>query len=109
MLLPTVISALTIFYTLLTAALFLPLIAGLYSTRVTSRGAIAAMLTSVAIVVASELMTKGQGWWNIPGPVFGFAAGALVMLTVTVARQNVGGEPNSDANSKPEVQNPKSV
>ncbi len=85
MLLPTVISALTIFYTLLTAALLLPLIAGLYSTRVTARAAIASMLASVAVVGASEVMTKGQGWWNVPGPVFGFAAGALVMLFVTLA------------------------
>lgn len=83
--LPTVISALTIFYTLLTAALLLPLIAGLYSKRVTSRAAIASMFVSVGVVVASELMTQGHGWWNIPGVVFGFAAGALVMLTVTLA------------------------
>jgi Na+/pantothenate symporter len=85
MLLPSVIAALTIFYTLLTAALLLPLIAGLYSTRVPSRAAIASMFASVAVVVASEVMTKGQGWWNVPGPVFGFAAGALVMLVVTLA------------------------
>lgn len=85
MLLPSVIAALTIFYTLLTAALLLPLIAGLYSTRVPSRAAIASMFASVAVVVASEVMTKGQGWWNVPGPVFAFAAGALVMLVVTLA------------------------
>jgi SSS family solute:Na+ symporter len=107
MLLPTVISALTIFYTLLTAALFLPLIAGLYSTRVTSRGAIAAMLTSVAIVVASEFLTKGQGWWNIPGTVFGFAAGALVMLAFSLAtRASSDGGSNAALNpeSKSNIQ-----
>jgi SSS family solute:Na+ symporter len=100
MLLPTVITALTIFYTLLTAALLLPLIAGLYSTRVPSRAAIASMLTSVAVVVASEFMTKGQGWWKVPGPVFGFAAGALVMLAVTM-----GAPPATKAFP---IQNPKS-
>ncbi|MEK6299129.1 MAG: sodium:solute symporter family protein [Acidobacteriota bacterium] len=84
MLLPTVISALTIFYTLLTAALLLPLIAGLYSKRVTSRAAIASMFASVAVVAASWLMTRDLGWWYVPGPVFGFAAGAVVMLAVTV-------------------------
>jgi len=89
MLLPTVISALTIFYTLLTAALLLPLIAGLYSKRVTPQAAIASMLASITVVVASELTTKGQGWWSVPGPVFGFAAGALVMLAVTRASTNV--------------------
>jgi solute:Na+ symporter, SSS family len=85
MLLPTVISALTIFYTLLTAALLLPLIAGLYSKRVPAAAAIASMFASVAMVLASELMTKGQGWWKVPGPLFGFAAGAIVMLAVTLA------------------------
>jgi SSS family solute:Na+ symporter len=104
MLLPTVISALTIFYTLLTAALLLPLIAGLYSKRVTSRAAIASMLASVAVVVASELMTKGQGWWNVPGTVFGFAAGALVMLAVSVAtRASSDGVTNPALNPKSKI------
>jgi len=104
MLLPTVISALTIFYTLLTAALLLPLIAGLYLKQVTSRAAIASMVASIALVVASELMTKGQGWWKVPGPVFGFAAGALVMLAVTLAttkRNEVEGA--EDLNPKPKI------
>ncbi|MFY9607348.1 MAG: sodium:solute symporter family protein [Blastocatellia bacterium] len=91
MLLPSVISALTIFYTLLTASLLLPLIVGLYSTRVTSRAAIASMVASVAVVVASEVMTKGQGWWNVPGAVFGFVAGSLVMLAVTLATSKSAG------------------
>ena len=53
------------------------------------------MLTSVAVVTASELMTKGQGWRNIPGPVFGFASGALVMLAVTVwTHSGTNGFPN---------------
>jgi SSS family solute:Na+ symporter len=82
--LPTVISALTIFYTLLTAALLLPLIAGLYSRRVTASAAMTSMCASVAVVVASELFTKGQGWWSVPTPVFAFAAGALVMGVATV-------------------------
>lgn len=104
MLLPTVISALTIFYTLLTAALLLPLIAGLYSKRVNSRAAIASMLTSVAVVTASELMTKGQGWWKIPGPAFGFAAGALVMLAVALANSNSAGvESAADVNPKSKI------
>ena len=104
MVLPSVISALTIFYTLLTAALFLPLIAGLYSTRVTSRAAIASMLASVAVVGASEAMTKGQGWWNVPGPVFGFAAGALVMLFVTLAAgKSAGIEGTAGINTESQV------
>lgn len=100
MLLDTVIGALTIFYTLLPAALLLPLIAGLYLKRVTTRAAIASICVSVAVVVVCELMTKGQGWWQVPGPVFGFAAGALVMLSVTLATgKGSGAEGSKRANS----------
>ncbi|HWO01685.1 MAG TPA: sodium:solute symporter family protein [Blastocatellia bacterium] len=110
MLLPTVISALTIFYTLLTAALFLPLIAGLYSTRVTARAAISAMLTSVAVVVASELLTEGQGWWHVPGTVLGFAAGALAMFVVSFATRGSSSDGTGEAlDQSPEIHDPKSV
>ncbi len=81
--LPTVISALTIFYTLLTAALLFPLVGGLYSTRVSPRAALATMIVSVAITFASELVTHGQGFWSVPSVVLGMAAGALVMAAVS--------------------------
>ena len=81
-LLPTVISALTIFYTLLSAALLIPLIAGLYSTRVTARAAMAAMLASVAVTFAVEVLTVGRGHWSIPPSIFGLAAGMAGLLAV---------------------------
>jgi len=82
-LLPTVISALTIFYTLLTAALLLPLVAGLYSARVSGRAALATMIVSVAVTFANEIATHGRGLWSIPSSILGMAASALVMLLVT--------------------------
>jgi Na+(H+)/acetate symporter ActP len=82
-LLPTVISALTIFYTLLTAALLLPLVAGLYSKRVSGRAALATMIVSVAVTFANEIATHGRGLWSIPSSILGMAASALVMLLVT--------------------------
>jgi SSS family solute:Na+ symporter len=108
-LLPTVISALTIFYTLLTAALLLPLVAGLYTARVTARAAMATMLASVAITFALEIITQAtEGWglppavfallrswremweatagrWGIPPSIWGMAAGAAVMLAASAA------------------------
>ncbi len=81
--LPTVISALTIFYTLLTSALFLPLIAGLYSGRVSGHAALATMLASVVITFASELTTSGRGVCSIPSTILGMAAGGVVMAVVT--------------------------
>ena len=81
--LPTVITALTIFYTLLTAALLLPLLAGLYTKRVTARVAIITMLVSVAVTFALESLTKGQGLWNVPPSICGITVGAIVMLAVS--------------------------
>jgi solute:Na+ symporter, SSS family len=47
--LPSIISALQIFYTLMAAALFAPLIVGLYSKRPTAARAIVAIVTSVGL------------------------------------------------------------
>ena len=82
--LPTVISALTIFYTLLTAALFLPLVAGLYSRRVNARTALATMFVSVAMTIAGELAVRGGFLRNIPSSIMGMTAGGLVMAVMTV-------------------------
>ncbi len=87
-LLPTVITALTIFYTLLTAALLLPIVAGLFFTRVTARAAMTAMLVSVAVTFTVERVTAGQGKWGVPSLILGLSAGAVVMLTVALARKN---------------------
>ncbi len=83
-LLETVIGALTIFYTMLTAALLLPLIAGLYSKRVTARAAIATMLVSVAVTFALERLTGGQGQWGVPSLTWGTLAGLVVMIAVSL-------------------------
>lgn len=83
-LLPTVISALTIFYTLLVAALLLPLIAGLYTSSVGARVIIAVMLVSVGVTFLLELISRGQGVGGVPSLIAGIAAGALVMLIARV-------------------------
>jgi solute:Na+ symporter, SSS family len=77
---PTVISALKIFYTLLSAALLLPLVAGLYTNRVSARGATATMLVSVAVTFALEVISGGRGILGVPSLVVGIAAGGAVML-----------------------------
>jgi SSS family solute:Na+ symporter len=82
-LLETVIQALTIFYTLLSAALFLPLIAGLYTKRVKARAAIATMLVSVAVTFALERVTEGQGQWGVPSLIWAAAVGLVVMVVMT--------------------------
>ena len=79
-LLPDVISALTIFYTLLSAALLLPLIAGLYSRWVNAPVALAMMTVSVVTTFAVDRLTAGQGKWGLPPLILGTAAGLVAML-----------------------------
>jgi Na+/proline symporter len=82
-----VIAALKVFYTLLSAALLLPLLCGLYSRRVTARAAIAATLVSVAVTFALERLTQGQGYAGLPSLIWGTLAGLVaVVLLVTTPR-----------------------
>ena len=78
--LPTVISALTVFYTLLSAALLLPLIVGLYGTSVNARAAIGSMVTSVAVTFALEAVSRGQGVRGVPSLIFGVLAGGVAIM-----------------------------
>ncbi len=88
-----VISALTIFYTLLSAALVLPLLAGLYTQRVTANAALAALLVSVIITFVLEQWTNKQGWHGVPSLLWGTAVGAVVMGVMTLAKNKQGALP----------------
>jgi len=81
----SVIAALKIFYTLLSAALPLPLVFGLYSQRVTARAAIAATLVSVAMTFALEHLYHGKGYAGLPSLIWGTLAGmfAIILLVAT--------------------------
>jgi SSS family solute:Na+ symporter len=87
MVLPNVISALTIFYTLLAAALTLPIIAGLYTRAVTARAAILTIVVSIAVTLAVHFKTAGAGFGIFPPLVIGLAAGLLAMLAATAAER----------------------
>ena len=67
--LPSIISALQIFYTLMAVALAAPLIVGLYSQRPTAARAIVAIVTSVALTAFTRSAPIGIG------------AGFVIMIT----------------------------
>lgn len=79
----SVIAALRIFYTLLSAALLLPLLAGLYTRRVTARAALATMIVSVVVTLALERLTAGRGVWGVPSLLWAAGAGLVVMTLVS--------------------------
>ena len=82
--LETVYSALTIFYTLLTAALMLPLVVGLYSKKVQANAALAAMFVSVSVTFAVHFLSAGKGYANLPPAIFGITIGAIALVIVTI-------------------------
>lgn len=83
----SVISALRIFYTLLSAALLLPLLAGLYTRRVTARAALLTMLVSVGVTFLLERLTAGAGVRGVPSLLWGTTVGLVVMLCLTWIEQ----------------------
>ena len=83
--LPGVVTALTIFYTLMSAALLLPLLAGLYARRVNANAALSAMITSVAVTFALERVTQSKGWQGVPSLLWGTAAGLIILIVMTYA------------------------
>ncbi|MBK8316869.1 MAG: hypothetical protein IPL01_23795 [Acidobacteria bacterium] len=85
--LPTVISALTIFYTLLSAALLLPMLAGLYLERISARAALTSIIFSVSTTFLLEKSTSGHGLLNIPSLLCGIIAGAAAMIAVSIVER----------------------
>lgn len=85
--LPTVIGALSIFYTLLGVSLFVPVIAGLYVKRASTAEALAAVVGGVSFVLAVQLSGQaGRAVWTNPN-VGGLTAAALAFGTVMMLRR----------------------
>lgn len=82
----SVVNALTIFYTLIGVSLFVPVLAGLYTQRTSSRGALAAMIAGVAAAIVVHVMTGGRGWGFFTPAVTGLASAATIwVITLAVA------------------------
>jgi SSS family solute:Na+ symporter len=79
-LLGSVVNALTIFYTLVGVSLLVPIVAGLYSRRTTSAGALATMTGGVCSALAVHATTGGRGWGVITPAIAGLAAAGIVWV-----------------------------
>ena len=82
--LPNVVSALQIFYGLLTAALFVPLVFGLYWKRPTSHAALAAIVAGVASTSCLQAFGKGTGFGLLSPVACGILAAAVTMTLVAL-------------------------
>ena len=81
----SVISALTIFYTLMGVGLFVPILAGLFIPRASSAGAVASTVCGVLGVLAVQTFGhSGPAWmtpamWGLLAAVAAMAASLVVM------------------------------
>ena len=84
--LATIIDALRIFYSLLSATLFVPVAGALLSKRAGPREAMAAIVFGVTTLLAVQFGTDGKGWWN--PSLWGLVASAVgyVGMLITTSR-----------------------
>ncbi|HEX6163156.1 MAG TPA: sodium:solute symporter family protein [Vicinamibacterales bacterium] len=76
--LDTIVGALSIFYSLMSATLFVPLLAGLFLDAARPRDAMAAIVGGVGTLLTVYFATDGRGWWDpslwgLIGSAVGFA------------------------------------
>jgi SSS family solute:Na+ symporter len=82
----SVVNALTIFYTLIGVSLFVPILAGLYTRRTSSTGALVTMSAGVCAALAVHAMTGGRGWGGVTPAIAGLAAAVVAwVITLMVA------------------------
>jgi solute:Na+ symporter, SSS family len=79
---PTVIDALSIFYTLLGVSLFVPILAGLAVRRAAAPEALASIGCGVAATLSVQLATDGRGIGAVTPPMAGLAAALTGFLIV---------------------------
>ena len=82
--LPTVVDALKIFYSLLTVALFLPVVAGLASTTPRHHAAPATDAVGTAITLRVLVLTTGRGVHGVPPVVIGLVASSLAFAAASL-------------------------
>jgi SSS family solute:Na+ symporter len=74
----TVIDTLTIFYSILSVSLFVPVIAGIHLRRTRALEAMAAIGAGVATLLAAHLHTGGAGYGIAPPTLLGISMSAVV-------------------------------
>ena len=84
-----VVNALSIFYTLMAVGLFVPILAGLFTTRPSAAGALAAILTGVVIVAGLQIGHGGATVHGVTPAMLGLlgAFGAYIVAAAFDGRQ----------------------
>jgi SSS family solute:Na+ symporter len=85
--LPSVISVMALFYSLLSVSLFVPVIAGLYTKNFGKVEAVAAIVAGVSITASVHLTTSGGGLSGLTPAMLGLISAAVVGAIALVLRQ----------------------
>lgn len=101
--LPSIIAAVSIFYSLIAVALFVPVIAGLYSRRVLSSAALTSIAAALAATLAVRQLTNNLGYGIFSPAAIGIATAAIVMLAFRLlhpqqAQENISFAGGTNAN-----------
>ena len=86
---PSVITALGIFYALMAVSLFVPVVAGLYARRPGTPEALAASGAGVTVLLASELLGWADASPLLSSSLIGLAAAGLAFGVVLIVRRPV--------------------
>jgi len=78
--LPSIIAAVSIFYGLIAVALFVPVLAGLYSRRVLAPAALSSIVAALAATLATTRLTHGAGVGVFSPQAIGILTAGMVMV-----------------------------
>jgi solute:Na+ symporter, SSS family len=81
----SIVLLLTIFYTLLTVSLLVPIVAGLFVPRTTARDALASIVAGVSGMLIIQVATHGRGWGLVTPALGGLAAAVTAWAIASVA------------------------
>lgn len=85
-----VVEALTIFYTVLTVVLFVPIVGGLFVARTDSRAALASIAAGVVALLALQATTGGRGWSFVTPALAGLFAAVAAWIVAINSRSREG-------------------
>lgn len=80
LMMPNIITALTIFYSLMTVSMGAPFLFGLFSERVSVQGASISAMLGVLTTVGLTFLNDGEGFWILNAASTGTLVAAAVML-----------------------------
>jgi SSS family solute:Na+ symporter len=86
-----VVSALSIFYTIMGVSLFVPILAGLFNGRAASMDALAAIVAGITVVGGWRVLYAGKAMAGITPAMGGLTAAIVTFFVVQTLRRALGG------------------